>query len=63
MGYRVHRDNNAFKIVEVNNGEVKDIMTDIAEDEARKYASNLNFGGGFDGKTPDFFLQRFAVSV
>jgi hypothetical protein len=27
MGYRVHKQDDAFKVVEVSNGEVKDIAT------------------------------------
>lgn len=63
MGYRVHKTDNKFKVVEVNDGEIKDIISDIKEEKAKAMARSLNFGGGFDGKTPDFFLNRFTVSV
>jgi hypothetical protein len=63
MGYRVHKEAKDFKVVEVNNGEVKTIMSNLSEKKARKMSFNLNYGGGFDGFTPDFFLNRLAESV
>ena len=63
MGYRVHKHEDSFKVVEVNDGEVKDVLVGIPEEEAKTVSRNLNFGGGFDGWTPDFFLTKFAVSV
>ena len=63
MGYRVHRDSDKFKIVEVADGSVRDIITDLAEPEAKLISSNMNKGSGFDGKIPSFFLEKFVVSV
>lgn len=63
MGYRVHRENDKFKIVEVNKGEVKDVLTGLSQEEAKATSRRLNFGGGFDGFTPDFFLQKLDASV
>lgn len=59
MGYRVHRVEDKFKVVEVNEGEVKDIVSGLDEAAAKTMARHMNFGGAFDGKTPDFFLNRF----
>ena len=63
MGYRVHKDNDNFKVVEVVDGEIKTIMTDLKEEKAKDLSRGLNFGNGFDGWTPDFFLNRLEVSV
>ncbi len=63
MGYRVHREDDMFKVVEVNNGETKEIANKMKEDKAKKLSRALNFGGGFDGKTPDFFLAKLATLV
>ena len=63
MGYRVHKQDDKFKIVEVKNGEVKDVLVGLTEDYAKKMSRSLNFGGGFDGFTPDFFLAKLEVAV
>jgi hypothetical protein len=63
MGYRVHRQDEKYKVVEVNNGEVKDILVGVGHDEAKYVSRTLNFGGGFDGRTPDFFLHKLEVPV
>jgi hypothetical protein len=63
MGYRVHRSGDKFKVVEVSEGEVRDIMVGLSEDKAKLASRRLNFGGGFDSWTPDFFLQKIELSV
>lgn len=63
MGYRVHKDENKFKVVEVVDGETKNVMTELDEESAKEASRRLNFGGGFDGRTPDFFLNKLVVSV
>ena len=63
MGYRVHRQDDKFKVVEVNNGEVKDILSNLKQDDAKTISRALNFGFGFDGKTPDFFLQKLEIVI
>jgi hypothetical protein len=63
MGYRVHRDDDKFKVVEVNAGETRDVITKLTEKDAKTMSRNLNFGGGFDGWTPNFFLNKLQVSV
>lgn len=60
MGYRIHTAEDQFKVVEVVEGEVRDIKTGD-ESEIRSLQKHLNFGGGFDGWTPEFFLQRIAI--
>lgn len=62
MGYRIHRGTELFKIVEVVEGEVKEITSNKDENKIRDLQRHLNFGGGFDGWTPDFFLQRLEIS-
>lgn len=62
MGYRVHRSEDKFKVVEVNDGEVRDIIDGDDETKIRNIQRHLNFGGGFDGWTPEFFLNRLVVS-
>jgi hypothetical protein len=62
MGYRVHKQDDKFKVVEVVEGEVKDVATDMEQDKAKALSRHLNFGGGFDGWTPDFFTQRIDIS-
>jgi hypothetical protein len=64
MGYRVRKDiADGYNITEVNEGETKDIAHRAKEDAARKLQKHLNTGGGFDGFTPDFFLQKAVFSV
>lgn len=63
MGYRVHKQDDKFKVVEVVDGEVKEIAVGLPEAKAKEISRALNFGGGFDGRTPDFFLQRLPISV
>ena len=43
-------------VPEVNTG--LNIKTGIAVDKARELCRFLNFGGGFDGETPTFFLSE-----
>lgn len=38
------------------------IMSNITLPKARELVRHLNFGGGFDGKTPAFFLDAFPLS-
>lgn len=63
MGYRVHKQDDTFKVVEVIEGEVKDIVTGLSQIRAKEISRHLNFGGGFDSRTPDFFLQKLELAV
>lgn len=61
MGYRVHRQDDKFKVVEVIDGEIKDIAVGLTQDRAKELSRHLKFGGGFDSRTPDFFLQKLEL--
>lgn len=63
MGYRVHRDDEKFKVVEVVEGEVREVKTGLEQKTAKNLAAELNLGNGFAGWTPNFFLNRFSVAV
>jgi len=43
-------------VVEINTGQT--IKATIPVPEARELCRNLNFGSGFDGNTPAFFLEK-----
>lgn len=43
-------------VIEVNTGQ--SIKSGLTVDKARELCRHLNFGGGFDGFTPAFFLQK-----
>ena len=38
------------------------ICSKLPQKEAKSVCRNLNFGGGFDGWTPAFFLEKFDFS-
>ena len=57
MNYQLHNENNEFNIYETNTKQV--IKTLKTKDEGKKLIRHLNFGGGFDGYTPPFFLKSF----
>jgi len=63
MGYRIHKADDTFNVVEVNEGEVRNISSSKDEAKAKTLQRHLNFGGGFAGWTPEFFLSRLVVSV
>ena len=62
MGYRIRTIENKFKIIEVNDGETKDVYESDDENRTRDIHRVLNSGGAFNGWIPDFFLQRFELS-
>lgn len=43
-------------VVETKTNQI--IASGIAMPEAKAMARHLNFGGGFDGETPAFFLKK-----
>lgn len=43
-------------VVEIETGQV--IKSGVPTAEARELCRSLNFGNGFDGKTPAFFLEK-----
>jgi hypothetical protein len=42
----------------VETGTQQIMKSDMTKDEAKTLCRHLNFGGGFDGFTPNFFLQK-----
>ena len=43
-------------VIEVNTGQ--SIKSELTVEKARELCRHLNFGGGFDGWTPAFFLEK-----
>jgi len=62
MGYRVRTSESKFKIIEVNDGETKDVYESEDETKVRNIHKVLNSGEVFNGWIPDFFLQRFELT-
>lgn len=48
-----------YKVVEVPTGNI--IKSDVPHKENRHMINFLNGGGGFNGWTPEFFLQRIPI--
>ena len=46
-------------VIEVPTGLT--ISSQVPVDEARELCRHLNFGGGFDGCTPAFFLEKLEI--
>lgn len=44
-----------YEVVESNTNQV--IKSDMTQAEAKNLCRHMNFGGGFDGFTPAFFLE------
>jgi len=49
-----------YEVVEVETHQI--IKSAITKEEAKTLCRHLNFGGGFDGHTPEFFLQKTKIS-
>lgn len=47
-------------VVETTTNQV--IKTDMTQSEAKALVRHLNMGGGFDGNTPAFFLERLILT-
>lgn len=45
-----------YEVIESNTDQV--IKTDMTHADAKNLCRSLNFGGGFDGWTPAFFLEK-----
>lgn len=70
VNYRVEKDNiltqvittmseggaEGFSVIENVNGHI--IKSGLSKAGARALCRSLNFGGGFDGWTPQFFLEK-----
>lgn len=55
MLYAIKPSKNSYEVVETQTGN--QVRVGLREPEAKKLCRHLNFGGGFDGFTPDFFLR------
>ena len=62
MMYKIvkNEDNDLVSIHETSTGNI--ILTDVSFSEAKATRRTLNMGGGFDGWTPDFFLNRLIIN-
>ena len=56
--YFIKKQENKYHIME--NATDQSVMTFDSYDAAKKQVKHLNSGGGFDGWTPAYLLQRFA---
>ena len=54
--YRVNKKNNKYEVIEKENDIV--LKTFKRYIEAKQMQLHLNFGGGFDGCTPEFMRER-----
>jgi hypothetical protein len=54
MNYKIVEKEGKFSIIEKATNQYIKIFDD--KEKARKLLRQLNFGGGFDGWTPKFFL-------
>lgn len=61
MGYRIRTSESKFKIIEVDDGEVRDIFESEDETKIRNIHKVLNSGGCFNGLFPDFFFHRLEL--
>ena len=52
VNYKVEQD----KVIELSTGQV--IKENLNNTKAKELCRSLNFGGGFDGNTPAFFLEK-----
>lgn len=57
--YKISKDNDKFHISELESSvaQEKTIQTFSSYDKAKEMYLHLKSGGGFDGFTPDFFVN------
>jgi hypothetical protein len=61
MKYKMLNDLGSYKVFETTTEQtVGRFSTEL---EARKFLRHLNFGGGFDGWTPNFFLRDLSTYI
>lgn len=58
MNYKIVENNGKFDILETATKLI--IKTFATREEAKALMRKLNFGGGFDGNTPAFFLKNIS---
>jgi hypothetical protein len=54
--YKIVRRNRRYCVLEVDTNQI--IFCYEGQDDARKIMNHLNYGGGFDGFTPEFFTLK-----
>lgn len=59
FNYKIEEGNGFFYVKETVTEQIIKCFSE--KDTARKFMKHLNFGGGFDGWTPTFFLKKFPV--
>lgn len=60
MNYSVKEIDNVYCVYEKPTEQI--IREYYDKQEAKRFIRHLNFGGGFDGNTPTFFLKNFEKS-
>lgn len=60
VNYKIQQVETLYQIVETKTGNV--VAGNLDQQQAKTTCRHLNFGGGFDGWTPDFFLQKTKFS-
>jgi hypothetical protein len=60
MNYVVKNIDDKFCVYETPTEQI--FKTFYNESEAKTLKRHLNFGGGFDGNTPSFFLKKFELN-
>ena len=61
VNYKIQKtENGMHEIVEIQTGNIVGGNLDMSQ--AKTSCRHLNFGGGFDGLTPSFFLQKTKFS-
>ena len=56
MKYKIVRRNRKYCILELETDQI--VCCFEEQDSARKSMNHLNYGGGFDGCTPEFMRER-----
>jgi hypothetical protein len=60
MNYKIKSNpNNFFEVIETPTDQVVGVFPLMKE--AKDFLRHLNFGGGFDGWTPSFFLKKVEI--
>jgi hypothetical protein len=60
VNYKIQQVENVYEIIETQTGNI--IAGNLDQHQAKTTCRHLNFGGGFDGHTPEFFLQKTKIS-
>lgn len=60
VNYKIQQVENVYEIIETQTGNI--VAGNLDQHQAKTTCRHLNFGGGFDGHTPEFFLQKTKIS-